>query len=55
MKIEALQRESTDWRMEKVASQEMLLLFYSDAEGCSEIDFHQNLFCSWLVAPLLSV
>jgi hypothetical protein len=35
--------------MEKVASQEMLLLFYSDAEGCSEIDFHQNLFCSWLV------
>jgi hypothetical protein len=36
------------WRG-KVASQKMLL-FYSDAElGCSEIDFHQNLFCSWLV------
>jgi hypothetical protein len=30
------------WRMEKVASQEMLL-FYSDAEGCCGIDFHQNL------------
>jgi hypothetical protein len=34
--------------MEKLASQKMLL-FYSDAEGCYEIDFYQNLFCSWLV------
>jgi hypothetical protein len=38
----------TDWSMEKVASQKMLL-FYSDAEGCYEIDFYHNLFCYWLV------
>jgi hypothetical protein len=38
----------TDWSMEKVAAQKMLL-YYSDAEGCYEIDFYHNLFSYWLV------